>query len=95
MKKLVGLELFSPKKHKSFRYIREEEGDVMVKKIFESAQTQSLVDLRKALFSFTAGIIFRIAFGQNFHECDFIDMDRLEHAACGRVRNQRMQLGID
>ncbi|XP_020881893.1 cytochrome P450 71B8 [Arabidopsis lyrata subsp. lyrata] len=78
MKKLVGLELFSPKKQKSFRYIREEEGDLLVKKISKSAQTQTLIDLRKASFSFTAGTIFRLAFGQNFHECDFIDMGRLE-----------------
>ncbi|KAL9832225.1 Cytochrome P450 71B31 [Arabidopsis thaliana] len=78
MKKLVGLELFSPKKHKSFRYIREEEGDLLVKKISNSAQTQTLIDLRKASFSFTAGTIFRLAFGQNFHQCDFMDMDRLE-----------------
>ncbi|XP_010431317.2 PREDICTED: LOW QUALITY PROTEIN: cytochrome P450 71B31-like [Camelina sativa] len=78
MKKLVGLELFSPKKHKSLRYIREEEGNLLVKKLSESAQTQTLVNLRKSLFSYTAGIIFRVAFGQNFHECDFIDMEKLE-----------------
>ncbi|KAL9294819.1 Cytochrome P450 71B31 [Arabidopsis thaliana] len=78
MKKLVGLELFSPKKYKSFRYIREEKGDLLVKKISNSAQTQTLIDLRKASFSFTAGSIFRLAFGQNFHQCDFMDMDRLE-----------------
>nr|QWK52370.1 cytochrome P450 71B31 [Isatis tinctoria] len=78
MKKLVGLELFSPQKHKSFRYVREEEGDLLVKEISKSAQTQALVDLRKALYSFTAGIIFRVAFGQNFHNRDFINMDRVE-----------------
>ncbi|KFK34578.1 hypothetical protein AALP_AA5G164100 [Arabis alpina] len=78
MKKLVGLELFSPKKHKSFKYIREEEVDLLVKKISESAQTQTLVDLKKGLFSFTAGIIFRYAFGQNFRECDFMNMEKLE-----------------
>ncbi|KAL0755953.1 hypothetical protein Bca101_093621 [Brassica carinata] len=78
MKKLVGLELFSPQKQKSFRYIREEEGDLLVKEMSKSAQTQTLVDLRKALYSFTAGVILRLAFGQNFHECDFIDMDRVE-----------------
>jgi len=78
MKKFVGLELFSPKKHKSFRYIREEEGDLLVKKISNYAQTQTLVDLRKSLFSYTASIIFREAFGQNFRECDYINMDKLE-----------------
>ncbi|XP_019102328.1 PREDICTED: cytochrome P450 71B8-like isoform X2 [Camelina sativa] len=78
MKKLVGLELFSPKKHKSFRSIREDEGDLLVKKISKSAQTQTLIDLRKSFFSFTAGTIFRIAFGQNFREYSFIDMEKLE-----------------
>ncbi|KAL1221772.1 Cytochrome P450 71B8 [Cardamine amara subsp. amara] len=78
MKKLVGLELFSPKKQKSFKYIREEESDLLVKKLSKSAQTQTPLDLGKALFSFTAGIIFRLAFGQNFRECDFIDMERVE-----------------
>ncbi|XP_019085832.1 PREDICTED: cytochrome P450 71B8-like isoform X1 [Camelina sativa] len=78
MKKLVGLELFSPKKHKSFRYIREDEGDLLVKKISKSAQTKTLINLRKSFFSFTAGTIFRIAFGQNFREYSFIDMDKLE-----------------
>ncbi|XP_010507423.1 PREDICTED: cytochrome P450 71B8-like [Camelina sativa] len=78
MKKIVGLELFSPKKHKSFRYIREEEGDLLVKKISKSAQTQTLIDLRKSFFSFTAGTIFRIAFGRNFRQYNFTDMDKLE-----------------
>ncbi|KAG7628336.1 Cytochrome P450 [Arabidopsis thaliana x Arabidopsis arenosa] len=78
MKKLIGLELFSPKTQKSFRYIREEESDLLVKKISKSAQTQTLVDLGKPLFSFTAGIIFRLAFGQNFRKCDFIDRERVE-----------------
>ncbi|ESQ45159.1 hypothetical protein EUTSA_v10010313mg [Eutrema salsugineum] len=78
MKKLVGLELFSPKKQKVFKCIREEESDLLFKKLTKSAQTETLVDLGKVLFSFTAGIIFRLAFGHNFHECNFIDMERVE-----------------
>ncbi|ESQ45161.1 hypothetical protein EUTSA_v10010512mg [Eutrema salsugineum] len=78
MKKLVGLELFSPKKQKVFKYIREEESDFLVKKLTNSSQTETLVDLGKVLFSFTAGIIFRLAFGHNFRECSFIDMERVE-----------------
>lgn len=77
-KKLVGLELFSLKKQKCFKYITEEEGDFLVKKISKSTQTQTLIDLRKTFFSFTAGTMFRLALEQNFHECDFIDMDILE-----------------
>ncbi|KAL9830133.1 Cytochrome P450 71B22 [Arabidopsis thaliana] len=78
MRKLAMLELFSSKKLKAFRYIREEESELLVKKVTESAQTQTLVDLRKALFSYTASIVCRLAFGQNFHECDFVDMDKVE-----------------
>ncbi|CAF2090320.1 cytochrome P450 71B21 [Brassica rapa] len=78
MRKLAMLELFSSKKLKAFRYIREEESELLVKKLSKSAETQTLVDLRKALFSLTASIICRLAFGQNFHECDFVDMDKVE-----------------
>ncbi|KAF8091765.1 hypothetical protein N665_0436s0028 [Sinapis alba] len=78
IKKLVGLELFSPKKQKILKYIREEESDLLVKILSNSAQTETLVDLGKALFSFTAGIIFRLAFGHNFRECSFIDMEKVE-----------------
>ncbi|RID60106.1 hypothetical protein BRARA_F03285 [Brassica rapa] len=78
MRKLAMLELFSSKKLKAFRYIREEESELLVKKLSKSADTQTLVDLRKALFSLTASIICRLAFGQNFHECDFVDMDKVE-----------------
>ncbi|KAL0847924.1 hypothetical protein Bca101_021171 [Brassica carinata] len=78
IKKLVGLELFSPQKQKVLKYIREEESDLLLKKLSNSAQTETLVDVGKALFSFTAGIIFRLAFGHNFRECEFIDMERVE-----------------
>uniref|UniRef100_A0A0D3DSQ8 Uncharacterized protein n=1 Tax=Brassica oleracea var. oleracea TaxID=109376 RepID=A0A0D3DSQ8_BRAOL len=75
--KLAGLKLFSYN-FKDIGFTQEEEGDLLVKEMSKSAQTQTLVDLRKALYSFTAGVILRLAFGQNFHECDFIDMDRVE-----------------
>nr|QWK52368.1 cytochrome P450 71B5-1 [Isatis tinctoria] len=80
MRKIAVLELFSPKKLKSFRYIREEESELLVKKVSDSAHTKptSPVDLRKVIFSFAASIICRLAFGQNFHECDFVDMERVE-----------------
>ncbi|CAA7061631.1 unnamed protein product [Microthlaspi erraticum] len=78
MRKLGMLELFSSKKLKAFRYIREEESELLVKKLSKSAETHTLVDLRKALFSLTASIVCRLAFGQNFHECDFVDMDKVE-----------------
>ncbi|ESQ45160.1 hypothetical protein EUTSA_v10010307mg [Eutrema salsugineum] len=82
MRKIAVLELFSQKKLKSFRYIREEESEVLVKKVSSKAadetQTSSSVNLRKVIFSFAASIICRLAFGQNFHECDFVDMERVE-----------------
>ena len=57
MRKLAMLELFSSKKLKAFRYIREEESELLVKKLSKSAETQTLVDLRKALFSLTASML--------------------------------------
>ncbi|XP_033131615.1 cytochrome P450 71B5 isoform X2 [Brassica rapa] len=80
MRKIMVLELFSQKKLKSFRYIREEESELLVKKVSNSANEKptSSVDLRKVIFSYAASIICRLAFGQNFHECDFVDMERVE-----------------
>ncbi|WZZ81588.1 hypothetical protein YC2023_102160 [Brassica napus] len=75
--KLAGLKLFSYN-FKDIGFTQEEESDLLVKKLSNSAQTETLVDLKKALFSFTAGIIFRLAFGHNFHECEFIDMEEVE-----------------
>ncbi|CAA7039232.1 unnamed protein product [Microthlaspi erraticum] len=79
MRKLVVMELFSLKKVQSFRYIREEEIDFMVKRMSESALKQSPVNLNKTFFSLTASIICRVALGQNFNESGFfIDQDRVE-----------------
>ncbi|ESQ35514.1 hypothetical protein EUTSA_v10008097mg [Eutrema salsugineum] len=79
MRKLVVIELFSLRKVQSFRYIREEEIALMVKKLSASALTQSPVDLSKTFFSLTASIICRVALGQNFHESGFIiDQERIE-----------------
>ncbi|XP_010487740.1 PREDICTED: cytochrome P450 71B2-like [Camelina sativa] len=79
MRKLAVIELFSLKKVQSFRNIREEEVDFMVKKLFQSASKQSPVDLSKTFFSLTASIICRVALGQNFNESDFvIDQERIE-----------------
>ncbi|KAF3498753.1 hypothetical protein DY000_02057778 [Brassica cretica] len=79
MRKIAVIELLSLKKVQSFRYIREEEVDFMVKKVTESALTQSPVDLSKTFFSLTASIICRVALGQNFHVDGFvIDQERIE-----------------
>ncbi|EOA25831.1 hypothetical protein CARUB_v10019210mg, partial [Capsella rubella] len=50
LRKLAVLEFFNMKKVRSFRYIREEENDLMIKKLKESALKQSPVDLCKTLF---------------------------------------------
>ncbi|CAH8388214.1 unnamed protein product [Eruca vesicaria subsp. sativa] len=79
MRKLAVIELFSLKRVQSFRYIREEEIGLVVKKVSESALTQSPVDLSKTFFSLTASIICRVALGQNFNEDGFvIDQERIE-----------------
>ncbi|ESQ35510.1 hypothetical protein EUTSA_v10007422mg [Eutrema salsugineum] len=76
MRKVAVVELFSLKKVQSFRYIREEENQLMVKKVSESLQ--SPVDLSKTFFSLTASIICRVALGQNFHNCEFIDQEKIK-----------------
>ncbi|CAN8254648.1 unnamed protein product [Cochlearia groenlandica] len=81
MRKIAVLELFSQKKLKSFRYIREEESELLVKKVLKTidgTQNSKVINIRKVIFSFTATIICRLAFGQNFHECDFVDMEKVE-----------------
>ncbi|VYS58648.1 unnamed protein product [Arabidopsis thaliana] len=74
---LVG-ELFCSKKVQSFIYIKEEECNFLVKKLSESAVDQSPVDLSKTLFWLAASILFRVAFGQSFHESEFIDTDKID-----------------
>ncbi|KAF8096385.1 hypothetical protein N665_0309s0012 [Sinapis alba] len=74
-RKLAVRELFSLKKVQSFRYIREEECNFLVKKL---SVDQSPVDLSKALFWLTASILFRVALGQNFYESKFIDKEKIE-----------------
>uniref|UniRef100_M4DJR5 Cytochrome P450 71B2 n=1 Tax=Brassica campestris TaxID=3711 RepID=M4DJR5_BRACM len=79
MRKLVVTELFSLRKVQSFRYIREEESDFMVKKVSESALKQSSVDLNKTFFSLAASVICRVALGQNIHESNFLtDQEKIE-----------------
>ncbi|EOA23843.1 hypothetical protein CARUB_v10017061mg [Capsella rubella] len=77
-RKFMVRELFCLKKVQSFRYIREEECNFLVKKVSESAVDQSPVDLSKALFWLTSSIVFRVAFGQSFHESEFIDKEKIE-----------------
>ncbi|CAN6902061.1 unnamed protein product [Brassica oleracea] len=77
MRKLSVIELFTTKKFHSFRYIREEENDLLVKKLMDSASKQSLVSLKRTLHALVGSIVCRIAFGINLHECEFIDEDSI------------------
>ncbi|XP_010554157.1 PREDICTED: cytochrome P450 71B23-like [Tarenaya hassleriana] len=77
LRKIAVLEFFSPKKVRSFRHIREEENNLLVKKLSESALKQSPVDLSITLFRLAAGIILRVAFGQNILESKLIDKDKI------------------
>ncbi|KAG7654112.1 Cytochrome P450 superfamily [Arabidopsis suecica] len=77
MRKLSVVELFSSKKLQSFRYIREEENDLCVKKLSDLASRRSLVNLEKTLFTLVGSIVCRIGFGINIRECEFVDEDSI------------------
>ncbi|VVA91178.1 unnamed protein product [Arabis nemorensis] len=78
LRKLVVMELLNMKKFQSFRYIREEENDLLVMKLTESALRRSPVNLKKTLFTLVASIICRLAFGIDIHKCEFINEDSVE-----------------
>ncbi|ESQ35508.1 hypothetical protein EUTSA_v10007466mg [Eutrema salsugineum] len=77
MRKLSAIELFSTKKNQSFRFIREEENDLLIKKLTDSALRRSPVSLEKTLYTLVGSIVCRVAFGLNLHACEFIDEDRV------------------
>ncbi|XP_023637779.1 bifunctional dihydrocamalexate synthase/camalexin synthase [Capsella rubella] len=77
MRKLSVVELFSVKKLQSFRYIREEENDLCVKKLSEYATKRTPVNLEKALFTLLGNIVCRIGYGINLYDCDFVDEDSI------------------
>ncbi|XP_010554159.1 PREDICTED: cytochrome P450 71B3-like [Tarenaya hassleriana] len=77
LRKIAVLEFFSPKKVRSFRHIREEENNLLIKKLSESASKQSPVDLSITLFQLAACIVLRVAFGQNILESKLIDKDKI------------------
>ncbi|CAH8252147.1 unnamed protein product [Arabidopsis lyrata] len=77
MRKLSVVELFSSKKLQYFRYIREEENDLCVKKLSDLASRRSPVNLEKTLFTLVGSIVCRIGFGLNPRECEFVDEDSI------------------
>ncbi|XP_010425328.1 PREDICTED: cytochrome P450 71B3-like [Camelina sativa] len=87
LRKIAILEFFNTKKVRSFRYIREEENNLMVKKLTESALKQPPVDLGKTLFSLSASIVFRSAFGHNLSETKHINKEKIEELMFEAITN--------
>ncbi|TYI51331.1 hypothetical protein E1A91_D12G168600v1 [Gossypium mustelinum] len=69
LRKICVLELFSVKRVKSFRFIREAE----VGSIMESISSSSThpVNVTEKVFALTGSIIFRIAFGKSFQGSEY------------------------
>ncbi|ESQ35512.1 hypothetical protein EUTSA_v10007465mg [Eutrema salsugineum] len=77
-RKVTVTELLNLKKVQTFKFIREEETDYVMKKISESALKQSPVDLSKIFFCLTANILCRSALGQNLRKNKFFNEERIE-----------------
>lgn len=71
IRKICVLELFSVRRVQSYWSVREEEITRLINSISHHASSSSPVDLTEKLFAFTAGMIFRIAFGTTFQGSDF------------------------
>ncbi|CAI0395026.1 unnamed protein product [Linum tenue] len=71
MRKMIILELFSVKRVKAFRFVREEEVGLLIDSISEISASGSTFDLTEKCFSLTANITFRMSFGFNYHGSDF------------------------
>ncbi|KAI3862102.1 hypothetical protein MKX03_007325, partial [Papaver bracteatum] len=66
LRKFCVLELLSPKRVNSFKYIREEEVDRMIENI--AREQGSVVNLTETLFTVLKAIIFRCSLGDNFNK---------------------------
>ncbi|CAN0889317.1 Cytochrome P450 71B37 [Linum grandiflorum] len=73
MRKMIILELFSLKRVKSFRFVREEEVGFLIDSLRN--RSGSVVNLTEKLFALTANVTFRMSFGFNYHGTEF-DQDR-------------------
>lgn len=70
IRKICVLEVFSVKRVQSYRSIREEEVALLINSLSQSSSSATLVDLSEKLFSLTASITFRIAYGKSFRRSD-------------------------
>ncbi|CAN0889301.1 Cytochrome P450 71B36 [Linum grandiflorum] len=82
MRKMIILELFSLKRVKSFRFVREEEVGFLIDSLRN--RSGSVVNLTEKLFALTANVTFRMSFGFNYHGTEF-DQDSGHHARIERV----------
>ncbi|KAK3018104.1 hypothetical protein RJ639_004789 [Escallonia herrerae] len=85
LRRVYVLHLFSPKRDKSFRLIRQEEVSRMINKISKLAISSKLANLSEMLATFTSNIITRIALGKQYdddgHEARrFLEMGRESRA---------------
>ncbi|XVF85079.1 hypothetical protein PTKIN_Ptkin17bG0089600 [Pterospermum kingtungense] len=71
IRKICVLELFSVKRVKSFRFVREEEVASLMDSISQSSSFGSPVNVTELVFSLTGSIIFRTAFGRCSQGNDF------------------------
>ncbi|OMO73567.1 Cytochrome P450 [Corchorus olitorius] len=76
IRKICVLELFSVKRVKSFKFVREEEVASLMNSISESSSSATPLNLTSKIFALTGSIILRVAFGKCFEESDDLDRDR-------------------
>ncbi|XP_062110459.1 cytochrome P450 71B34-like [Humulus lupulus] len=75
IRKVCVLKLFSIKSVQSFQFVREEEIDSLICFLKDSSTTP--VNLSEKMYSLTASVILRTAFGKRFLECG-LDNDKFE-----------------
>ncbi|GLT81792.1 hypothetical protein SLE2022_002250 [Rubroshorea leprosula] len=73
MRRLYVIELLSIKRVQSFRFVREEEVEFLIKSISEFSKLGTPVNLSEKLMSLTADITCRVAFGKSFRERGYED----------------------
>ncbi|XWS34696.1 hypothetical protein CRYUN_Cryun21dG0059900 [Craigia yunnanensis] len=71
IRKICVLELFSVKRVKSFRFVREEEVASLMDSISQSSSSATPINVTEKLFSLTGSILFRTAFGKWVQGSDF------------------------
>ncbi|CAI0400395.1 unnamed protein product [Linum tenue] len=69
MRKIIILELFSLKRVRSFRLVREQEVGLLIDSIVTSGADQ--INLTEKLYSLTANITFRMSFGFDYRGTEF------------------------